>query len=115
MLLDAKVVLITGATGGLGHAVTPAFLNTGARVITVGRHAGSRPAENQRAFAADVTDEAGVRRVVADVIREAGHLSVAEDAFPQCDVGVLPLQGGSSTYDGATFRTDPAHRCARRP
>jgi NAD(P)-dependent dehydrogenase (short-subunit alcohol dehydrogenase family) len=72
--LDGKVVLITGATGGLGHAVTPAFLNAGARVITVDRHAGSRRAENQLAFAADVTDEADVRRVVADVIREAGRI-----------------------------------------
>lgn len=74
MQLDGKVVLITGATGGLGRAVAPAFLNAGARVITVDRHAGSRPAENQRAFAADVTDEADVRRVVADVIREAGRI-----------------------------------------
>ena len=36
-MLNGKVVLITGANGGLGSAVTNAFLDAGARVVGVSR------------------------------------------------------------------------------
>ena len=53
------------------RGVTPAFLNAGhtVPVMTVDRHAGPQPARNPRALTADVTDEADVRRVVAEVSR----------------------------------------------
>lgn len=39
--LHDRVAIITGATGGLGSALVPAFLEQGALVVAVGRHADS--------------------------------------------------------------------------
>lgn len=74
MRIDGRVVLITGATGGLGHVVTPAFVRAGATVVTVDRAVPSEVGEGQRAFAADVTDENDVRRVMAEVIKQTGRI-----------------------------------------
>lgn len=74
MRLTDQIVLITGATGALGHAVTLAFLEAGARVFATWNTEASRDALVAAAapYAArlaldrvDVTDEADVSRWVA--------------------------------------------------
>lgn len=74
MSLEGNVVLITGATGSLGQAVVPAFTEAGARVIAAARGTASGPMERRTLVAADVTDEADVRRLVEDVIQTEGRL-----------------------------------------
>lgn len=74
MRLDGQVVMIAGATGGLGQAVTPAFARAGATVVVVGREARQDPTEKVLAIAGDVTDEVDVRRIVAEVIHKAGRI-----------------------------------------
>ena len=73
MRLDGKIVLIAGGSGALGQTVAPACVRAGARVITVDRHP---PAQvvGMTAMHADVTDEADVRRLMHDVIRETGRI-----------------------------------------
>ena len=62
--LEEKVVVISGATGGLGTTVTAAFLDAGAKVAAVDRMASSKEAaENYVAIAADLETEAGAKNV----------------------------------------------------
>lgn len=74
MKADGKVVLIAGGSGALGQTVVPAFVATGARVITVDQHPPIVQAEGRTGMKANVTDEADVRRLVEEVIRTVGHI-----------------------------------------
>jgi NAD(P)-dependent dehydrogenase (short-subunit alcohol dehydrogenase family) len=74
MRLDGRVVLIAGATGGLGQAVTPAFLQAGATLAVVARQMPQDRPEGMLMVTGDVTDEADVRRMVAEVIQRAGRI-----------------------------------------
>jgi len=73
-----KIVLVTGASGGLGTAVTQAFLNAGAKV------AGSAREIQQAAFAsanfiaipADISTAAGAKALIDQVVQEFGRLDV---------------------------------------
>ena len=74
---DGKVVLVAGGTGGLGHAVSLAFLEEGAKVVvtyhTQGRFdalkaaAGKAVAELE-GYSVDVADEAAVRQLVEKIV-----------------------------------------------
>ena len=74
---DGKVVLVAGGTGGLGRAVTLAFIEEGAKVIATFRHqeeldalkiAAATNGARLEGHAVDVTDEAAVRQLVEKVI-----------------------------------------------
>jgi NAD(P)-dependent dehydrogenase (short-subunit alcohol dehydrogenase family) len=80
---DGKVALVAGGTGGLGRAVTLAFLEEGATVAVTFRQqeeldalkklAGANAARIE-AFAVDVTDEAAVRQLVEKILAKYGRL-----------------------------------------
>ncbi|MEP6932551.1 MAG: SDR family NAD(P)-dependent oxidoreductase [Nitrospirota bacterium] len=74
MPLNGKVVLIAGGSGALGQIVTPAFVRSGAQVITADRTPPSAQSVGVSAMKADVTNEADVQRLVNDVIRETGRI-----------------------------------------
>ncbi len=96
--LAGKVVLISGATSGIGKVSAEVFAREGAKVVLTGR----RAAEGEAAAAAirrdggsaifvqaDVTDEAAVRNAVETTIRTYGGLHV-----------LFNNAGGSSNADG---------------
>ena len=74
---EGKVVLVAGGTGGLGGAVTLAFLEEGAKVIATYRkqeeldtlkiRAGVHTAQFD-GVAVDVTDEAAVRQLIEKIV-----------------------------------------------
>jgi len=74
---EGKVVLVAGGTGGLGRAVTLAFLEEGAKVIATYRKqeeldtlkitAGVNTAQLD-GVAVDVTDEAAVRQLIEKIV-----------------------------------------------
>jgi NAD(P)-dependent dehydrogenase (short-subunit alcohol dehydrogenase family) len=78
-----KVILVSGGTGGLGQAVSLAFLEEGAKVVVTYR-AAERFAALQNAAGAnsaslkgqqvDVTDEAAVVQLVDRIVAEHGRL-----------------------------------------
>jgi NAD(P)-dependent dehydrogenase (short-subunit alcohol dehydrogenase family) len=70
MPLTNKVVLITGANGGLGAAVTNAFLKAGTRVAGVARKIQNSdfPSTNFMAYSAELGNSDAARAVVAAVI-----------------------------------------------
>jgi NAD(P)-dependent dehydrogenase (short-subunit alcohol dehydrogenase family) len=80
---SGKVVLVAGGTGGLGKAVSLAFLEDGAKVVVTYRKedefaglkkaAGSRGAALEGA-AVDVTDEGAVKRWIEGVVSKHGRV-----------------------------------------
>jgi len=74
---EEKVVLVAGGTGGLGHAVTLAFLEEGAKVVVTYRKqkefdalksAAGTNGSRLEGHAVDVTDEAAVRQLVEKIV-----------------------------------------------
>ncbi|MCU1339114.1 MAG: short-chain dehydrogenase/reductase [Bryobacterales bacterium] len=78
MTLSNKTVLITGANGGLGMAVTKAFLEAGAQVAGVARkiHSSDFPHANFTAYSAELGNGEAARAVVAAVIAKFGRIDV---------------------------------------
>lgn len=76
-ILDGKVILVTGASGGLGGAVVEALVAAGAEVVAAARHAPTVPgaiAPRVRALAGDLVDEAGAQRLVEEAAAWRGRL-----------------------------------------
>src|SRR5947208_3570848 len=70
--LDGKVALVTGAAGGIGGAVTAAFVDAGARVLAVDR---VEPAAGD-AYVCDVRRAQEVKAAVAAAVDGYGRLDV---------------------------------------
>jgi meso-butanediol dehydrogenase/(S,S)-butanediol dehydrogenase/diacetyl reductase len=74
---DAPVVLVTGATGGIGRAIVERFAADGWRVLGVDRDVAGMPGDARVAYrAADVTD-LGQMTAAAEAAAELGRLRVA--------------------------------------
>ena len=74
MRLEGKIILLTGARGGLGSVVTPILSGAGATLIVVDRVLSQDIIDRRGGFRADVTNESEVTRVVADTVRQAGRI-----------------------------------------
>lgn len=72
--LSGKVVLITGASGGLGKWVTNAFSQAGAKVVIVGRRLPEKLPEGLLGISADVTHEAEVQRLMKEVMQKTTRI-----------------------------------------
>ena len=80
-----KVALVAGGTGGLGHAVSLAFLAAGAAAVVSYRSEEEFAALKKAAGAqtssleghrVDVTDESAVGKLVDGILGSHGHLDV---------------------------------------
>jgi 3-oxoacyl-[acyl-carrier protein] reductase len=76
--MQGKIVLITGAKGGLGTDVTKAFLNSDATVIGVSRSIQQTDFSslNFAAYPADITQPQPTRELVAKVVAKYGRIDV---------------------------------------
>lgn len=76
MDLHGRVILITGAKGGLGTFVTNSFLEAGARVFGVSRSIADSdfPHPNFSAVAAELSDGDRARQVADAVVNKAGRI-----------------------------------------
>ncbi|MEX3953377.1 SDR family NAD(P)-dependent oxidoreductase [Paraburkholderia sp. EG287A] len=82
--LSSRTVLVTGAGGGIGAAITSAFHQAGARVVATDTNldalrtilARSPELEGVVPMAMDVTDEADVANVIDEVTERFGPLQV---------------------------------------
>lgn len=86
---DGSIVLVAGGTGGLGRAVSSAFLKEGARVVVTYRqqpgwesfkNTVSSHASRLQGYQVDVTDEAQANRLVEKILLEHGRLDAMVNA-----------------------------------
>jgi NAD(P)-dependent dehydrogenase (short-subunit alcohol dehydrogenase family) len=89
-----KVVLVAGGTGGLGRAVSLAFVEEGARVIVTFQRPGDldelkkaastklveTTGSSMEGYAVDVTDEAAVAKLVDGIVERYGRLDCLVNA-----------------------------------
>jgi NAD(P)-dependent dehydrogenase (short-subunit alcohol dehydrogenase family) len=80
---DGKIVLVAGGTGGLGHAVSLAFLEEGAKVAVTYRAqegfnalkaAAGKAGPELEGYSVDVADEAAVRQLVEKIVAKYRRL-----------------------------------------
>lgn len=76
--MQGKVVLITGAKGGLGTDVTEAFVRAGATVVGTSRsiQQADFDGDNFTAISADITQADATRELVAKVVKRFGRIDV---------------------------------------
>jgi NAD(P)-dependent dehydrogenase (short-subunit alcohol dehydrogenase family) len=76
--MSERVVLITGAKGGLGTYVTQRFLGTGARVVGAARSIAQPdfPAANFVALPADLTDSDATNKTIGTIVERYKRLDV---------------------------------------
>jgi NAD(P)-dependent dehydrogenase (short-subunit alcohol dehydrogenase family) len=76
--MQGKVVLITGAKGGLGTDVTKAFLSAGATVVGTSRNIKQSDFANPNftAISADITQVAATRELVSRVVERFKRIDV---------------------------------------
>ncbi len=76
MNMEGRVVLITGAKGGLGTSVTERFLEVGATVVGTSRSIKQSDFNHPRftAIAADFSSEAAVKELVNQVVSRFGKI-----------------------------------------
>lgn len=104
---SGKVVLVAGGTGGLGRAVSLAFLEDGATVIVTYRNQsefdalksaapGTASLEGQ---SVDVTDETAVRQFIGGILSGLGRLDVLVNAVGAYAGGVPLWELESKVFD----------------
>jgi len=76
--MNGKIVLVTGANGGLGTFVTRAFLDAGATVVgtSLSIQQSAFEGANFTALPADVSKLEGAKRLVDEIVRRFGKLDV---------------------------------------
>ncbi len=109
-----KVVLVTGATAGIGRATAVAFAREGARLIVTGRKpaAGESLVAELRALGAeaefvqgDAAQEAAQQNWVAAAVKRFGRLDVAvNNAGAEGELG--PVTGQTEANYNAVFDTN---------
>jgi NAD(P)-dependent dehydrogenase (short-subunit alcohol dehydrogenase family) len=96
-----KVVLITGANGGLGNAVTEAFLATGAKVAGASRQISKDEfkSANFYAFPAELSSLAAAKKLADDVVKQCGKIDVLVHL-----IGAFAAVGPIADTDDATWQ-----------
>ena len=105
---SGKVVLVAGGTGGLGNAVSLAFLQEGAKVVVTYRKEGEfaelKKAAGSKADAlegatVDVTDEGAVNGLVADIVSRHGRVDALVNAVGGYAGGVKLWEMETKVFD----------------
>jgi NAD(P)-dependent dehydrogenase (short-subunit alcohol dehydrogenase family) len=99
--MKGKVVLVTGANGGLGTYVTRAFLDVGATVIGTSRKIQSSDfnSPNFTAVPADISSSEGAKVVVDLVVARFGRLDVLAHTVGGFAGGQSIADTGDATFE----------------
>jgi NAD(P)-dependent dehydrogenase (short-subunit alcohol dehydrogenase family) len=105
---SGKIVLVAGGTGGLGKAVSLAFLAEGAMTVVTYRsqaeyvalrEAAGSAAKQLEGYTADVTDEAAVKALVGDILNRHGQLDVLINTVGGYAGGIKLWELDMKTFD----------------
>jgi len=105
---SGKVVLVAGGTGGLGHAVSLAFLDDGAKVVVTYRDQKELDALKRQAggngsslegYMVDVTDEGSVRQFFDKILAERGRVDALVNTVGAYAGGVNLWEAETKTFD----------------
>jgi len=106
-----KIVLVAGGTGGLGQAVTLAFLEESANVLVTYRRqeefvrldkaasASAATGSSLQSHQVDVTDEAAVRRLTDGIISSRGRVDVLVNAVGGYAGGMALWETDSTVFE----------------
>jgi NAD(P)-dependent dehydrogenase (short-subunit alcohol dehydrogenase family) len=103
-----KVALVAGGTGGLGRAVSLAFLAEGARVVVTYRNqdefaslqsVAGTDASRLEGHRVDVTDEAAVTQLIAEILSKHGHLDAMVNTVGGYAGGIKLWELETRTFD----------------
>jgi NAD(P)-dependent dehydrogenase (short-subunit alcohol dehydrogenase family) len=96
-----KVVLITGANGGLGNAVTQAFLNAGATVAGASRQISQDEfkSSNFHAFPGELSSLSEAKKLADGVVQKCGSI----DALVHL-IGAFAASGSIAETDDGTWQ-----------
>jgi NAD(P)-dependent dehydrogenase (short-subunit alcohol dehydrogenase family) len=103
-----KVALVAGGTGGLGHAVSLAFLDDGAKVVVTYRDQKELDALKRQAggngsslegYMVDVTDEGSVRQFFDKILAEHGRVDALVNTVGAYAGGVNLWEAETKTFD----------------
>ncbi len=106
--IAGKVVLVAGGTGGLGRAVSLAFLEAGAKLVVTYRNKEEYAALQSAAGASgsqveghevDVTDEAAVGQLVAGIVVQHGRLDAMVNTVGGYAGGVKLWELDTKTFE----------------
>ncbi|CAH0718954.1 unnamed protein product, partial [Brenthis ino] len=81
MNFNNKVVIVTGASSGIGAAIAVAFSSEGANVVMVGRNearlaAVAKKCKNPLVIIGDVAEDAVIRKIIDQTIEKFGQIDV---------------------------------------
>jgi NAD(P)-dependent dehydrogenase (short-subunit alcohol dehydrogenase family) len=105
---SGKVALVAGGTGGLGRAVSLAFLEEGAKVVVTYREPnewdelkgiGGANISSLAGHRIDVTDSNGVEQFVQQIVAEYGHLDVVVNTVGAYAGGVKLWEMDPKVFD----------------
>jgi short-subunit dehydrogenase len=91
---DKGVALVTGASSGIGRTTTQALKQAGYRVFGTSRKADAKSADGVTMLVCDVTDDASVQAMVADLLKQAGRIDLLVN---NAGIGLLGGAEESST------------------
>jgi NAD(P)-dependent dehydrogenase (short-subunit alcohol dehydrogenase family) len=103
-----KIVLVAGGTGGLGHAVSLAFLDAGAKVIATYRKpaefdalkkAAGANAASLEGHSVDVTDESDVSELIGGIVARHGRLDAMVNTVGGYAGGISLWELDTKTFD----------------
>jgi len=108
MTFTGKVALVAGGTGGLGRAVSLAFLKEGAELVVTYvisqefdllKTAAGADASRLEGHYVDITDENAVQQLVDGIVSKHGHLDLLVNAVGGYAGGIKLWEMNTKTFD----------------